>query len=64
MGDRYPRLTPMRAFELLAITNEPRWNDQYKLERVRDALSCHVKAALTAKKKRKAAKVVKLRSVG
>lgn len=65
MNNRYPRLTPMRAFELLAVINEKRWNDEYKIERVRDALSCHVKAALaTSKKRRSKAKVVKLRSVG
>lgn len=66
MTDRYPRLTPMRAFTLLNEINDLSWqNDVAKLNRVREALSNHVKAALaTGKKRRSKAKVVKLRSVG
>lgn len=64
MTDRYPRLKPMRALELLAHLNRTDWSDAGKLERAREALSNHVRAALVTKKKRKAAKVVKLRSVG
>lgn len=64
MKDRYPRLTPMRAFDLLTDLNRTEWNDAWKVTRAKEALSSHIKAALVTKKKRKAARVVKLRSVG
>lgn len=65
MNNRYPRLTPMRAFALLEELNRADWNDQYKIRQAKEALSNHVKAALaTGKRKRSRAKVVKLRSVG
>lgn len=64
MKDRYPTLTPLRAFNLLADLNRTDWSDAYKVRAAKTALENHVKAALVAKNKRKAAKVTKLRSVG
>lgn len=67
MKYRYPRLTPLRAFELLEYLNGPA-HESYKLSRAREVLAAHIKAALVArnkrKRKRKASKVTELRSVG
>lgn len=51
---KYPRITPMRALELLRDLESAR-NDPTPtlLIRVRDALANHVKAALVAKNRRR-----------
>lgn len=47
---RYPRLTPLKAFALLRDLDSNRLQDlsslRYALDRVRDALADHVRAAI------------------
>jgi hypothetical protein len=51
--ERHPRLTPMRAFALLETINDVQGSNEWKLRRVREALSSHVRAALTVAQKRR-----------
>ncbi len=49
---KYKTLTPMRAFDLLAMLNSS-YSEAWKLEQARESLSQHIKAALVRGKRRR-----------
>lgn len=52
---RHRTLTALRAFDLLAALNDTHTSEGYRIARARDALSEHIKAALTKRPRRKRA---------